>query len=67
MKEKLTLFRLLEDERDKFNLSKELIIRYIPSISFDTLKYFIDDIPYRLLKMEVHRVLWKENIEVFVK
>jgi len=67
MKEKLTLFELLENERDKFNLSKELIIRYIPSISFDTVKYFIDDIPYHLLKMEVHRVYYGNTIEVFVK
>lgn len=67
MKEKFTLFELLESEQDKFNLSKELLIRYIPSISFDTLKYFIDDIPYRLLKMEVHRVHYGDTIEIFVK
>lgn len=72
MKEKITLFELLKGERKKFNLSKKLKIYSISSTSLidrlraDIEEYFIDDIPYHLLKKEVAVVYFFENaIEVF--
>lgn len=73
MKEKFTLWNLLNSEKAKdFDLTKKLKISTISSGSLidrlfaDVEEYFIDDVPRRLLKKGVFKVNYFENlIEVF--
>jgi len=73
MKEKFTLFKLLNNERNKFNQLKKLTICSTSSMSLmdrlnaDIDEYFIDDIPFNLLKKEVYSVNYYENLVVVLK
>ena len=73
MKEKFTLFKLLNNERNKFNQLKKLTICSTSSMSLmdrlnaDIDEYFIDDIPFNLLKKEVYSVNYYENLVVVIK
>lgn len=73
MKEKFTLFKLLNNERIKFNQLKKLTICSTSSMSLmdrlnaDIDEYFIDDIPFNLLKKEVYSVNYYENSVVVLK
>jgi hypothetical protein len=71
--DKMTLWKLLNSsEVENFDLTKKLKISTIASASLadrlmaDVEEYFVDDVPYRLLKKEVFTVNYFENlIEVF--
>ena len=73
MKEKFTLFKLLNNERNKFNQLKKLTICSSSSMSLmdrlnaDIDEYFVDDIPFNLLKKEVYSVNYYENLVVVLK
>ena len=73
MKEKFSLFKLLNNERNKFNLLKKLTICSASSGSLmdrlhaDIEEYYIDDIPYYLLRKEVFSVDYYENTIVVLK
>ncbi len=73
MKEKFTLFNLLNNERNNFNLFKKLTICSTSSGSLmdrlhaDIEEYYIDDIPYYLLRKEVYAVNYYENTIVVLK
>lgn len=74
MKEKFTLWKLLNsNERKNLDLSKKLKICSIDSPSLidrltaDIDEYFIDDVPFRLLKQEVFTVYYYENAIVVCK
>ena len=73
MKEKFTLFKLLNNERNKFNQLKKLTIcstssgSLIDRMNADIDEYFIDDIPFNLLKKEVYSVNYYENLVVVLK
>lgn len=73
MKEKFTLFKLLNNERNKFNQLKKLTICSTSSMSLmdrlnaDIDEYFVDDIPFNLLKKEVYSVNYYENLVVVLK
>ena len=73
MKEKFTLFKLLNNECNKFNQLKKLTICSTSSMSLmdrlnaDIDEYFIDDIPFNLLKKEVYSVNYYENLVVVLK
>lgn len=69
MKEKFTLWKLLNSEKAKdFDLMKKLKISTITSTSLtdrlfaDVEEYYIDDVPRRLLKKEVFKVNYFENL-----
>lgn len=72
MKENITLLELLEKDFFEFNLGEKIKIFIIKSPSgVDRLMaeveiFFISEIPYRLLRKEVFKVYYYENmIEVF--
>ncbi len=74
MKEKFTLWKLLNsDEVKNLDLSKKLTICSIASTSFldrltaDAEEYFIDDVPFHLLKQEIHTVYYYGNAIVVFK
>ena len=73
MKEKFTLFKLLNNERNKFNQLKKLTICSTSSGSLmdrmnaDVVEYYIDDIPYYLLRKEIYAVNYYENTIVVLK
>ena len=74
MKEKFTLFELLSNEEREFYLTKTLKIYTILSsylkdwLIDDNEEYFIDEIPYHLLKKEVISAFYYDNtVEIFVK
>lgn len=73
MKEKFTLFNLLNNERKKFNQLKKLTICSTSSgslmdrLTADIEEYYIDDIPYHLLKKEVYEVNYYKNTIVVLK
>ena len=73
MNEKFTLFNLLNINRNKFNLLKKLTICSTSSGSLmdrmnaDIEEYYIDDIPYHLLKKEIFSVNYYENTIVVLK
>ena len=73
MNEKFILFNLLNNERNKFNLLKKLTICSTSSgslmdrLNADIEEYYIDDIPYYLLRKEVYAVNYYENTIVVLK
>ena len=73
MNEKFTLFNLLNNERNNFNLFKKLTICSTSSgslmdrLNADIEEYYIDDIPYYLLRKEVYAVNYYENTIVVLK
>ncbi len=73
MNEKFTLFTLLNIGRNKFNQLKKLSICSTSSGSLmdrlhaDIEEYYIDDIPYYLLRKEVYAVNYYENTIVVLK
>ncbi len=73
MNEKFTLFTLLNIGRNKFNQLKKLTICSTSSgslmdrLNADIDEYYIDDIPYYLLRKEVFAVNYYENTIVVLK
>lgn len=73
MKEKFTLFNLLNIGRNKFNQLKKLTICSTSSgslmdrLNADIKEYYIDDIPYYLLRKEIFTVNYYENTIVVLK
>lgn len=73
MNEKFTLFTLLNIGRNKFNQLKKLTICSTSSgslmdrLNADIEEYYIDDIPYYLLRKEVFSVNYYENTIVVLK
>ena len=69
----MTLFNLLNNERNKFNLFKKLTICSTSSgslmdrLNADIEEYYIDDIPYYLLRKEVYAVSYYKNTIVVLK